>query len=110
MKTYDHYIGGATSAPSAGAYFDTHNPYTGEIWAMVARGGPEDADRAVQAVKAGTVWVNTYRTVSFMSPFGGYKRSRQGRESRQQAIKDFMRVKSAWIADETSTANPFIMR
>ena len=52
MKTYDHYIGGANVAPASGAYFDTDNPYTGAMWAQVARGGAEDADRAVQAAKA----------------------------------------------------------
>ncbi len=66
--------------------------------------------RMSERLKAGTVWVNTYRAVSFMSPFGGYKRSGQGRESGQQAIKEFLQVKSVWIAHETSAANPFIMR
>jgi aldehyde dehydrogenase (NAD+) len=48
--------------------------------------------------------------VSFTSPFGGYKRSGEGRENGQEAIKAFLQVKSVWIAQETSTANPFIMR
>ena len=34
-----------------------------------------------ERLRAGTVWVNTYRAVSFTSPFGGYKRSGEGRES-----------------------------
>jgi aldehyde dehydrogenase (NAD+) len=45
-----------------------------------------------------------------MTPFGGYKRSGQGRESGQEAIKEFMQVKSVWIAQQTTTSNPFIMR
>ena len=68
------------------------------------------AMRMSDQLKAGTVWVNTYRAVSFMSPFGGYKRSGQGRESGQDAIHEFLQVKSVWIAHETSAANPFIMR
>ena len=32
------------------------------------------AFRMSERLKAGTVWVNTYRAVSFMTPFGGYKR------------------------------------
>jgi aldehyde dehydrogenase (NAD+) len=56
------------------------------------------------------VWVNTYRAVSFTSPFGGYKRSGIGRESGLEAIKQYMQVKSVWIAQQTSPANPFIMR
>ena len=66
--------------------------------------------RMSEKLRAGTVWVNTYRAVSFTSPFGGYKRSGEGRENGQEAIKAFLQVKSVWIAQETSTANPFIMR
>lgn len=68
------------------------------------------AFRISDKLKAGTVWVNTYRAVSFMTPFGGFKRSGQGRESGQEAIKEFMQVKSVWIAQQTTAANPFIMR
>lgn len=68
------------------------------------------AFRMSEKLKAGTVWVNTYRAVSFMSPFGGYKRSGQGRESGQEAIKEFLQTKSVWIAQQTTAANPFIMR
>lgn len=68
------------------------------------------AFRMSEKLKAGTVWVNTYRAVSFMSPFGGYKRSGQGRESGQEAIMEFLQTKSVWIAQETTAANPFIMR
>jgi aldehyde dehydrogenase (NAD+) len=62
-------------------------------------------------LQAGTVWVNTYRAVSYMSPFGGYKRSGIGRESGQEMIKEYLQHKSVWI--ETSNAeapNPFILR
>ena len=68
------------------------------------------AFRVSEQLQAGTVWVNTYRAASFMSPFGGYKRSGQGRESGQEAIKEFMQVKSVWIAQQTTAVNPFIMR
>ena len=40
-----------------------------------------------ERLQAGTVWVNTYRAVSYLSPFGGYKRSGLGRESGQEMIK-----------------------
>ena len=45
-----------------------------------------------------------------MSPFGGYKRSGHGRESGRESIKEFLQVKSVWIAQEATAANPFIMR
>ena len=66
--------------------------------------------RMSEKLKAGTIWVNTYRAVSFMTPFGGYKRSGLGRESGQEAIKEFLQVKSVWISHKTTAANPFIMR
>ena len=66
--------------------------------------------RMADKLKAGTVWVNTYRAVSYMSPFGGYKRSGQGRESGQECIKEFLETKSVWISHETSSANPFVIK
>jgi aldehyde dehydrogenase (NAD+) len=66
--------------------------------------------RMSERLDVGTVWVNTYRAISFTSPFGGYKRSGLGRENGADAIKEFMNVKSVWIATESSVANPFIIR
>jgi aldehyde dehydrogenase (NAD+) len=66
--------------------------------------------RLSEKLRVGTVWVNTYRAVSFTSPFGGYKRSGLGRESGIEAIKEYMQVKSVWIATQTNVANPFVLR
>jgi|TARA_B110001452_G_scaffold67555_1_gene54391 aldehyde dehydrogenase (NAD+) len=66
--------------------------------------------RMSSKLRAGTIWVNTYRAVSFMSPFGGYKRSGEGRENGKEAIKEFLQTKSVWIATKTSADNPFIMK
>ena len=68
------------------------------------------AVRVSDALRCGTGWVNTYRAVSFNSPFGGYKRSGLGRESGQEAIKEYLQTKSVWIAQDSSVANPFVMR
>ena len=51
MKIYNHYIDGEWVNPSSGEYFDTENPYTGEIWAQIARGNAEDASLAVKSAK-----------------------------------------------------------
>ena len=62
-------------------------------------------------LQAGMIWINTYRAVSYLSPFGGYKRSGIGRESGQEMIKEYLQLKSVWI--ETSNAdapNPFVLR
>src|SRR5262249_51188360 len=66
--------------------------------------------RLSEKLRVGTVWVNTYRAVSFTSPFRGYKRSGLGRESGLDAIREYMQVKSVWIAPQSSVANPFILR
>ncbi len=63
-----------------------------------------------EKLQAGTVWVNTYRAVSFLSPFGGYKRSGLGRENGQEMIKEYMQTKSVWISTAKEVPNPFIMR
>ena len=68
------------------------------------------AFRVSERLQAGTVWVNTYRAVSFMSPFGGYKDSGLGRENGAQAIREFLQTKSVWINTGAGSANPFVMR
>lgn len=67
-------------------------------------------NRLPALLQAGTVWVNTYRSISYMSPFGGYKRSGLGRENGQDAIYDYLQTKSVWISTATSVPNPFVMR
>jgi acyl-CoA reductase-like NAD-dependent aldehyde dehydrogenase len=67
------------------------------------------AIRVPERLEAGTVWVNTYRAVSYMSPFGGYKRSGIGRESGQDAIYEYLQTKSVWIDVSGTTRNPFVM-
>jgi aldehyde dehydrogenase (NAD+) len=62
-----------------------------------------------ERLQAGTVWVNTYRAVSYMSPFGGYKRSGLGRESGQDAIYEYLQTKSVWLNFATEAPNPFVI-
>jgi acyl-CoA reductase-like NAD-dependent aldehyde dehydrogenase len=61
-------------------------------------------------LRAGTVWVNTYRAVSYMSPFGGYKQSGLGRENGLHAIDEYLQTKSVWINTALEVPNPFTMR
>ena len=68
------------------------------------------AFRMSERIQAGTVWVNTYRAVSYLSPFGGYKDSGLGRENGIDAIRNYLQVKSVWINTGSATANPFVMR
>jgi aldehyde dehydrogenase (NAD+) len=68
------------------------------------------AFRMAEGIQAGMVWVNTYRAVSFMSPFGGYKDSGIGRENGADAINEYLQTKSVWINTGATTGNPFVMR
>jgi len=73
----------------------------------------QDIARAIrmsERLKAGTVWVNTYRAVSFMAPFGGYKDSGLGRENGMDAVKEFLQVKSVWLNSGATASNPFVLR
>ena len=68
------------------------------------------AVRASERLEAGTVWVNTYRALSYTSPFGGYKRSGLGREGGVEAIREYLQTKSVWICTQSNIDNPFVMR
>ena len=68
------------------------------------------AFRMSEKIQAGTVWVNTYRAVSFMSPFGGYKDSGLGRENGMDAIREYLQVKSVWINSGAASGNPFVLK
>ena len=68
------------------------------------------AIRMSERIQAGTIWINTYRAVSYMSPFGGYKDSGLGRESGIDSIHQYLQVKSVWVNTGAVTGNPFVMR
>ena len=67
--------------------------------------------RMSKALKAGTVWVNTYRAYSFTMPFGGMKRSGFGRETGIEAVREYLETKSVFVSTAaTPPANPFAKR
>ncbi|WP_339952209.1 aldehyde dehydrogenase [uncultured Albimonas sp.] len=69
------------------------------------------AHRMAKALKAGTVWINTYRAISYMMPFGGMKHSGLGRESGIDAINEYLETKAVWIStSDAAPGNPFVMR
>ncbi|MGH8065994.1 MAG: aldehyde dehydrogenase [Candidatus Entotheonellia bacterium] len=68
------------------------------------------AHRVARDLKAGTVWINTYRAISYASPFGGYKQSGYGREMGVEAIREFTQVKSVWVDLADTVPDPFALR
>ncbi len=69
------------------------------------------AHRVSAAIRSGIVWVNTYRAISPISPFGGFGQSGYGREAGLDVIHDYTRTKATWINTSGSPmANPFVMR
>ncbi len=55
------------------------------------------AHRMSRAIRAGTVWVNTYDRSSLTTPFGGFKQSGFGRDRSPHAIDKYMDYKTIWI-------------
>jgi len=69
------------------------------------------AHRVSSRLRAGICWINTYRAVSPIAPFGGYNQSGYGREAGLEAILDYTRTKTTWInMSDQPMANPFVMR
>jgi aldehyde dehydrogenase (NAD+) len=67
--------------------------------------------RVSKRIRAGIVWVNTYRAISPISPFGGFKQSGYGREAGIDAINDYTRTKAVWVStSQAPMADPFTMR
>ncbi|MEO7371138.1 MAG: aldehyde dehydrogenase [Ilumatobacteraceae bacterium] len=69
------------------------------------------AHRMIKRIIAGVVWVNTYRAVSPIAPFGGYGMSGHGREGGLAAALDFTRTKTVWLrTSDDAIPDPFVMR
>ena len=67
------------------------------------------AHRVAARIRAGTIWINSYRVASYAVPFGGYRMSGYGRENGIDAIRDYTQVKSVWVELSGTTRDPFRM-
>jgi len=69
------------------------------------------AHRVSKRLRAGICWVNTYRAISPIAPFGGFNQSGYGREAGTDSVLDYTRTKTTWINTSAEPmANPFVMR
>jgi acyl-CoA reductase-like NAD-dependent aldehyde dehydrogenase len=55
------------------------------------------AHRASRALRAGTVWINTYQMVYPSVPYGGVKHSGHGRNLGAASFEDLTQLKSVWM-------------
>ena len=76
------------------------------VWTQNLRRALDMSD----ALAAGTVWVNTYRAVSYLAPFGGYKASGIGRENGAEALSAYTQTKTVWLSTAAEQPDPFVMR
>ena len=66
--------------------------------------------RVSKAIRAGIVFVNTYRLISPMAPFGGIKDSGYGKEAGIESIKEYTRIKTTWFnSSDKPMTDPFTM-
>jgi aldehyde dehydrogenase (NAD+) len=84
---------------------DTDYGLAAGIWTEDMR----QAHRVADAVEAGTVWVNEYRTLSLRSPFGGFKDSGLGRENGAEALDEYRQSKSIWMDLSGEVDDPFTL-
>jgi acyl-CoA reductase-like NAD-dependent aldehyde dehydrogenase len=75
----------------------------GAVWTQdVAR-----AHRVATSVRAGTFWINGYKTIGVMSPFGGFHGSGYGRSSGQDGLMEYTQPKSVWVETAAEPVQPF---
>ena len=72
----------------------------GTDFGLVAGLWTEDMRRAMrlaQRLKAGTVWINTFRQTQISASFGGYKMSGIGREKGLSGLEEYCEEKTVWV-------------
>jgi acyl-CoA reductase-like NAD-dependent aldehyde dehydrogenase len=82
---------------------DTSFGLAGAVWTQDVR----RAHRVAHQLRAGTVWVNNYRVLNWLMPFGGYKESGHGREGGIHAMEHYTQVKSVWIDLQDEMPDPY---
>lgn len=83
------------------------------LYGLAAGIWTQNLERAINLpakLRAGTVWVNAYRVVSYLAPFGGFKNSGIGRENGKEAIREYLEAKSVFLNTSRGVPSPFVMR
>ncbi|MFQ6485656.1 aldehyde dehydrogenase family protein [Brachybacterium epidermidis] len=79
---------------------DTDFGLAGAVWT----GAVDRAHRVARRLRAGTIWVNSYKTINVMAPFGGFGHSGHGRSSGLDGLMEYSEPKAVWV--ETDAEAP----
>ncbi len=67
--------------------------------------------RMTRKLAGGITYINTWRVISPVAPFGGNKDTGYGRESGLDTMLDYSRTRTVWInTSDKPMADPFVMR
>ena len=67
------------------------------------------AHRVAHRLHAGTVWVNSYRSLTYNVPFGGFGQSGIGRENGIEGLLEYTQTKAVWVELSGETRDPFTL-
>jgi (Z)-2-((N-methylformamido)methylene)-5-hydroxybutyrolactone dehydrogenase len=67
------------------------------------------AHRVAKELRAGTCWINTYRTSAAQAPFGGFKNSGYGRERGTDGMLEYTTTKNTMIDLSQTVRDPFVL-
>jgi acyl-CoA reductase-like NAD-dependent aldehyde dehydrogenase len=65
----------------------------GAVWTRDGARG----HRMAAALRAGTFWINGYKSISVMSPFGGFRHTGHGRTSGLDALHQYATSQRVWV-------------
>ena len=75
----------------------------GAVWT----GAVDRAHRVAGALRAGTVWINSYKTINVMAPFGGFGHSGFGRSSGYDGLMEYSEPKAVWVETDADAPLAF---